>query len=152
MINTLPLANAILPLFFNFYFGLIFFSIIVVPLEGYIFKKLEKITFSRILPYIFSANIVSWILGLIFSAPIMNMIEFHEFSSDPDKEGVLEAFFAFIVAFVLSWFIEYVFLKLFSKRLLFSHLFKTTCYANMFSYLAIYLVIFGGIIIQGIFF
>ncbi|MCI0498285.1 MAG: hypothetical protein L0Y36_01200 [Planctomycetales bacterium] len=148
--TTLPLANAVLPLFFGFYFGMIFFCIIVVPLEAYIFKKLERVTFFRILPYIFFANIVSWILGLITSAPIMNMIEFHKFSSDPDKNGVLETFFAFIVAFILSWFIEYIFLRFFSKHFSFSHLFKTTCYANMLSYLTIYVIVFGWIIIEGL--
>jgi hypothetical protein len=152
MIHPLPLANVVIPLFFSFYFGLLIFCIIVVPLEAYVFKKREKHDFSRILPYVFFANIVSWIFGLFISIPFMSLVEVHEFSSDPDKEHVIDAFFAFIIAFLLSWLIEFLFLKLFAKRLSFTHLFKTTCFANMFSYLVIYVVTFSWIIIDGLLF
>ena len=151
MINSLPLANVIIPLFAEFYFGLIFCSVIVIPLESYIFKKLEKIKFSRILTYVFFANIVSWVFGFILSVPLQ-LIEFHKFTSDSDKEKVIEAFCTFIVAFFLSWLIEYIFIIFFKKRLSLKHPFKTTCYANMFSYLTIFVIVFGWIIIEGLFF
>ncbi len=149
MPNNLPLANVIFGLNVAFYITTYFFFIIVVPLEAYIFKRLENITFSRILTYIFFANIVSWILGIIISAPLMNFLEIYAFSSDPDRDGVMEFFFAFIIAFFISWLIEYVFIICFKKRLSLSKPFKTAFYANMFSYLLIYIVHFGGIIIDG---
>lgn len=150
MINILPLANLVVPLFLEFYTGLFFCCIIVVPFEAYIFKYLEKISYSKILLYVFLANIASWIIGIIISAFLMSMIEYFTFSSDPDKERVLEWFVAFIIAFFLSWLIESLFLKCFQKRLLLTKPFKTTFYANMFSYLIIYIIYFGGIIIEGL--
>ena len=152
MIHSLPLANVVLGISFTFYFGLLLFFVIIVPIESFIFSKLEKIAFSRIILFVFFANIISWILGFLISATKLDYIPPFAYSDYNEKAWVMSLFSSFITAFFLSWITEYAFLKLFQKRLCFLRLFKTSFYANMFSYLAIYIIAFGGIIIQGLFF
>ncbi len=152
MINTLPIANVIMPIAFEFYIGLLLFWLIVLPLEALIFKLLEKIAFLRIFLFIFLSNLVSWVLGFIIGTFVLSYIPLFTYSYFDSKGWVFSLFAIFIVSFFMSWFIEYFFLKLFAKRFSFTHLFKTTGYANMCSYIVLYVISFCSIIIQGLFF
>lgn len=152
MTHSLPPANIIMGTSFEFYIALFFFCIVVVPLEALIFKKLEKINFTQILLLISLANLTSWFIGFIFSFFILDPLPLFSYSYFDGRKWVVALFSTFISAFILSWLIEYLFIKLFNKRFSFSHLFKTTGYANMSSYLLIYIICFSLIIIQGLFF
>jgi len=76
----------------------------------------------------------------------MNLIPLDDSYSDSPLNIYILQFFAFIAMLILCWLIEYGFLKIFAKDFSFSHLFKTTGYANIVSWLLIYTFIFGGMI------
>ena len=148
--NTLPLANFIMPISFELYTGLLLFGIVILPIEAFVFKLLEKTAFFRILLFVFLSNLVSWVLGFIIST-FISFVPLFTYSYFDRKGWVFSLFSIFIVSFFISWFIEYLFLKIFAKRFSFAHLFKTTGYANMCSYIVLYVISFSSIIIQGLF-
>lgn len=150
MSDMLPLANIIVGAFGAPFFIMLIFWYAVLMIEWpvvYLVQK-RRVPFWHTLWLVGAANVVSWFIGAALSQFIPDVYE-TEISPDifvPNRTFVFAAFFGIVAAFFLSWLLEYLFIRAFKKFFTFYRLGKAVGYANMVTYLAIYVFSFSRLI------
>jgi hypothetical protein len=130
------LANVILATQIPYVMALMF-CFLVVPIEAAILYAMERpaVGFGRSIGLVIAANIVSWIAGVVimFLIPVPMSYRTNE-SQPPYFHGIIVGF---IVAYFLSWAIEYWVISRF-RRFPFRRLTWSTGLANAASYAAVF--------------
>ncbi|MFZ0035205.1 MAG: hypothetical protein WAK60_09505 [Sedimentisphaerales bacterium] len=139
---TIPiLANVIVATQIS-YFMVLMFCFIVIPIESAIFFFYQRANL-RLWSSIWligSANIVSWLLGVLITPfiPIPEGFKWH--SNTPTYFwGVV---LGFVLSYFLSWFIEYQYLRLFRRVFTFVRLSWSIAATNLVSYAVIWIITF----------
>ena len=150
MIYSLPLANLIFGAFDLPFFLMMVFWFVVLLIEYpcvYLIQK-RKVSILHTIWLVGTANVVSWLIGYntIHLFPNYYGIEIDFGVYKPDQAYVIASFVVIIIAFFISWLIEYLFIRLFRRFFNFHRLGKAVGYANLITYLAIYILCFLRII------
>jgi hypothetical protein len=140
VIHSLPLANVILA-YHAPYVMAVLLCFIVLPIEYFVFwlfQRRRPFSSLKIFGQIILANIISLIAGVIISAFIPSLGTMWQGGMSTDY--LWGIYFGYIFAFFISWYVEYHVMSLLNKKTPFPNLTKTIGYANMASYVVLYII------------
>jgi hypothetical protein len=122
------------------YVMVLMFCFVVVPVETAIFFVYQRpsVRFWSSVWLVASANAVSWILGALITSLIPVPEGFTRHESRPTY--LWGMVIGFVLAYFLSWAIEYQYMRVFRRRFTFTRLSWSVAAANLASYAAILII------------